>query len=232
MPVSRCPRWARTFVPALILLFVSWQAMAVETGPVERKWGLGWDHGLTARLWLGGVWELGLSAGPSDYLTTSEEHYYDTGQPPEWNEREEHKDRDDKRESGYVRLQAGRLVSRRGPLALVCFSGLQYEWSDTRYSYEIVSTSYPEDSRINVRDIDRSIWSLSLGLRPSFIVLDFLTIETAFGLIYSWSDTEDIDRTTYPETGRTRVDVSGGDQSSFSYSGWSGMGSLQFIVWF
>jgi hypothetical protein len=225
-------RWPLPVILALIVLCSVAQADETETGPVDRKWGLGWDSGLTARLWLGGVWELGLTAGPNDDLSNREEENYDTGRPPDWSETEESVVREDKRESGFVRFQAGRLVARRGPLALVCFSGLKYYWSDSRYSFQVDKPSNPGDSRENVRDYDSSTWTLSLGIRPSFIILDFLTIETAFGLYYSWDEFEQVERTTYPETGQVRMELDRVSGSSFRYSGWSGMGSLQFIVWF
>ena len=232
MSLSRHPRGALTGILAMAIMFSAVLASAAETGPVDRKWGLGWDSGLTARLWLGGVWELAVAAGPNDNLSTSEGFEYDTGRPPEWNDYESQNVREDKRESGFVRFQAGRLVSRRGPLAVVCYSGLQYTWTDSRYSYSEISVLNPENNRDTVRDYDRATWALSLGLRPSFVIMDFLTIETAFGLHYSWGSYEEIDRTVYPETGQVRMDGRVDETSSFSYSGWSGMGSLQFIIWF
>ena len=232
MSLFKQPHRALPGILALVIMFSAIQANAVETGPVDRKWGLGWDSGLTARLWLGGVWELAVAAGPNDNLSTSEGFDYDTGRPPDWNEREDSNVREDKREAGFVRLQGGRLVSRRGPLALVCFTGLQYTWTDSRYSNIVVDIDTPENSHSTVRDYDRSTWAVSLGIRPSFIVLDFLTIETAFGLQYSWSDYEELDRTDYPESGQVRLDGRVDEGTSFRYSGWSGMGSLQFIIWF
>jgi len=187
---------------------------------------------LTARLWLGGVWEFAVAAGPNDNLSQREGFEYDTGSPPEWNEKENERISEDKRESGFVRFQAGRLVSRRGPLALVCYSGLQYTWSDSRYSYSNVDLANPENSRDGVRDYDRSTWDLRLGIRPSFIILDFLTIETAFGLQYSWGTFDEVERTVYPETGQVLLNANIDDSHRFSHYGWSGMGSLQFIVWF
>ncbi len=232
MSFSKHPGGALIVVLAVVVMFSAIGANAAETGPVDRKWGLGWDNGLTARLWLGGVWELAVAAGPNDNLSTSEGFQYDTGSPPEWNESDSRSVREDKRESGFVRLQAGRLVSRRGPLALVCYTGLQYTWSDSRYSYSGVDLEHPENSRDSVRDLDRSTWDLSLGIRPSFVILDFLTIETAFGLQYSWISTDEAERTLYPESGQVQLYGDTDDSHRFSYYGWSGMGSLQFIVWF
>lgn len=207
-------------------------AFAVETGPVDRKWGLGWDNGLTARLWLGGVWELGLAAGPDDFLRDETRYDYDTGSDPYWNERRETTIIEDRTESGFVRLQGGRLISRRGPLAAVCYMGLQYLWTDSRYVHDYVDEIDPEDSYTRSRDNDSSIWSLSLGLRPSYEIMDFLTVEMAFGLIYSWRQYDDFERSEYPSSGRVQVDSSVDKRTSFDYFGWNGMYSLQFIVWF
>lgn len=208
------------------------QAAAVETGPVERKWGLGWDNGLTARLWLAGVWELGVAAGPQDFLKDTEGYEYDTGYPPEWRESEAESLAEDRTESGFVRAQIGRLVARRGPLAMVCFTGLQYQWSDGRSQYSREYPLDPDESFTHSSDNDSSVWTLGLGIRPSFIILDFLTIETAFGLEYRWFNSEYTLRREYPETGQLILETSTDDAHRFDDSGWTGMGSLQFIVWF
>jgi hypothetical protein len=199
---------------------------------VERKWGLGWDSGLTARLWLGGVWELAVAAGPDDFLRDVERQYYNTGDPPNWEEREEYTYDESRAESGFVRFQAGRLIARRGPLALVGYSGLQYDWTDGRYSYSRVYVDDPDRSYTQTNDFDESAWTLTLGLRPSWVVLDFLTIETAFGLEYRWSRKDWAEFKEYPETGEISISTSFEDGHSFNDSGWNGLGYLQFIVWF
>ena len=216
----------------LVLLWSVSSASAVETGPVDRKWGLGWDSGLTVRLWLGGVWELALAAGPDDYLRNLEYQNYDSGYPPYWEERDEHTSSGDRTESGFVRFQAGRLISRRGPLGVVCYSGLQYYWSDSQYSSTMIDVDDPDHSYISIRSYGRSTWTVSLGLRPSWQILDFLTIETAFGLEYRWLKYDEIDRREYPETGRFYLRTGSDDGRSFDDSGWRGMSSLQFIIWF
>ncbi|MEN8008418.1 MAG: hypothetical protein ABFS42_15520 [Candidatus Krumholzibacteriota bacterium] len=236
MSLTRQVRLALIVVSTGMIMFSALTAAVaetqIETGPVDRKWGLGWDDGLTARLWLGGVWELAVTGGPNDYLNNRENQDYDTGYPPNWHEEEEVVYQEEKRESGFVRVQAGRLVSRRGPLALVCYSGLEYEWSDSRYSYHVVDIIDPDNSNDRIRDFDRATWTASLGIRPSFVILDFLTIETAFGLYYYWSDTEEVERRIHQDTGRVRLDLDSSDSTRFGYSGWNGMGSLQFMIWF
>jgi len=216
----------------LVFMWVAPAAFAVDTGPVDRKWGLGWDNGLTARLWLGGVWELGVAAGPDDFLMDQETHFYDSGQPPSWDELEERSVSDDRSESGFVRFQAGRLLSRRGPLALVLFSGLQYQWLDGQNNTNLINIDNPDNSYKSVLDYDSSSWTLSLGIRPSFVILDFLTVETAFGLEYRWFTNEWVERREYPETGQVRVGVTTDEGNTFTDSVWEGMASLQFFIWF
>ena len=219
----------------MLVLALMWSvsaAFAVETGPVERKWGLGWDNGLTARLWLGGVWELGVAAGPDDFLNDQVHRTYNTGRPPTWTEEEANTHTDDRTESGFVRFQAGRLLSRRGPLALVLFSGLQYQWTDLQSNSNRIDLTDPDNSYQRVLDFDNATWTLSLGIRPSFVVLDFLTIETAFGLEYRWFKSDWVERQEYPETGQVWVDVRSDEGNSFDDSGWNGMASLQFFIWF
>lgn len=216
----------------LMILTSAGPAIAVETGPVDRQWGLGWDHGLTGRYWFGGVWELALSGGPNDYLSDDEGHSLDSGYPPYWEERESYTTQNEKQESGFVRIQAGRLISRRGPLAAVGYLGLKYEWSHSSYIDNNVDVDTPEDSNVRGSENDSSSWTLTLGLRPSFEVMGFLTIETAFGLWYRWSDYERVEWREFQQTGRVTRDEYSDYGERFSYSGWSGMGSLQFIVWF
>lgn len=216
----------------LMILTSAGPTSAVETGPVDRKWGLGWDSGLTGRLWLGGVWELALSGGPNDELSNDLRHSIDSGYPPFWEERESYTTEDDKQESGFVRIQAGRLLARRGPMAAVGYLGLKYKWSHSRYIDKVNDVDDPENSHIHGRDYDDSSWILTLGLRPSFEVWNFLTIETAFGLWYRWYDYERVEWREYTQTGQVSQDVSTENEERFSSSGWSGMYSLQFIVWF
>jgi len=215
-----------------LVLVAAVPSLAVESGPVDRKWGMGWDDGLTARLWLRGTWELGVAAGPNDNLRNTDRSTYDTGSPPLWEESQENTLSDDRTESGFVRAQAGRLLARRGPLAAVCFLGLEYAWSDggggnTRTSVDLLDNSYTESW-----DNDSSAWTLTLGLRPSFEILGFLTIETAFALEYRWLDSQWVDRIEYPDTGRVLIDVQSGSGNRFDDAGWTGTGSLQFFIWF
>jgi hypothetical protein len=218
-----------------MILLIWTEAMpagAVETGPVERKWGLGWANGLTARLWLGGVWELALSGGPNDYLAQGEVHFQDTGYPPNWESGEIHAYDDDKRESGFVEFQAGRLLARRGPLAAVGFLGLNYSWSDSRDTDQEIDVIHPDYSYVRGVAYDESNFTLTLGFRPSVVVLDHLTLEAAFWLAYRWFEEDATEWREYPDSGRYLGEVSSREGERFYFGGWSGMSSLQIIFWF
>lgn len=216
----------------LVLLAAPAPTAAVETGPVERKWGLGWDRGLTARLWLGGVWELGLAAGPDDFRSDGQRRDFNSGYPPGWIEREQETISSVRNESGFVRFQAGRLAARRGPLALVGYAGVAYSWRVNGDARLVTDVEEPERSYTQSYDYDDRTWTVSLGLRPSWVILDFLTLETAFGLEYRWFTSERRDDRYYPATGETNRTVDTSEGNTFRDGGWNGLGYLQFIVWF
>ena len=105
--------------------------------------------------------------------------------------------------------------------------------------------SYALDSTLDVSDVTlHGADTVGHALRvydPSGAILaertftapnDFLTIETAFGLEYRWFKYDGFDRYDYPETGEVNLDFESYDGNRFDYTGWYGMGSLQFIVWF
>lgn len=225
-------RAALICLTTLMILTVAGSALAVETGPVERKWGVGYARGLTARLWLGGVWELAISGGPNDSLYHEERFSKDTGWSPPYELEESQTNDDYKRESGFVELQAGRLIARRGPLAAVGFLGVNYNWTDSRSTTYEVYFDDPEENYNRGGDLDVAKWTLTLGLRPSFEIMNFLTIETAFWLAYRWTEEDRTEWREYPNTDRLHRDVVSDEAESFYYGGWTGMGSLQFIVWF
>jgi hypothetical protein len=62
--------------------------------------------------------------------------------------------------------------------------------------------------------------------------VDFLTIETAFGLNFSWDNWHQRSVATYagfPEADVIELD---GHGRSFADFGWEGFSSLQFMFWF
>jgi len=213
------------------LLLLSGSALAGEQPePAAQTWGVGWDDGLTVRRWLGDRWELALSAGPDDYLVKAETQAWMQSDPalqrgvlqvPE----------DHRQEQGWVRAQVGHLLTRRGRLALVAYSGLTYNWIDYQERSLVLD---PLVGDYDTWELDRFTerWVLTLGLRPSWRPADFVTIELAVGLNFIWESWDQTTERTLAgvETGDYTVDS--GHSRSFEDFGWQGASSLQFFFWF
>ena len=227
MDIKAClGRWSAA--SALILLLAA-PALAGDDAPGrERVWGFGWDQGLTVRRWLG-AWELSLAAGPNDYLDKSEQRVFDPDAPDDLQGALE-VPADDRREEGWVRLQAGYRVARYQSLAAVAFTGLVYNWEDSQYSHIHLGQDGLYDAYDTGRFTHR--WALELGMRPAWRPVPFLSIETAFGLRFSWQTWSETEHQVY-DSGLTSVRTErNGDFSSFQDFGWDGLGSLQIVVWF
>lgn len=224
MPSGRC-----ALLAGLIMMLTALPVRAERTDDERaRNWGFGWDSGLTVRRWLGD-WELSLAAGPNDYLDKSEQRSWDTAASGEQQGALE-VPRDDRREEGWVRLQAGFRAARYQTLAAVVYAGMVYNWRDAQQS----STYLSFDGLYDRRDVDRFAgrWVAELGFRPAWRPVPFLSIETAFGLRFSWENWSATEIRTFASGDRTITTESNGDLSSFQSFGWTGMGSLQLIVWF
>jgi len=197
---------------------------------VDRHWGIGWDSGLTVRYWLGGKWELALYAGPDDYLVKDEVQSWNLEDPPSLQGQLE-VPRDQRDEHGWVRFQAGRLITRQKTLALVGYAGVVYEWidhQDRRLELDSLAGDY------DTLEITRFThhWVLALGLRPSWQPADFLTIEMGFGLNFTWESWDQTMTQTWAGIEGESVMVTTGHGRSFQDFGWEGLSSLQFIFWF
>lgn len=211
-----------------LMIMVPGAVRATERSP--RGWGVGWEDGLTVRRWLGQHWELGLAAGPDDYLVKTETHAWLTADPATLrgalevpvDQREEH---------GWVRGQVGYRVARRGDFSLVGYSGLVYSWIDHQERTLELDRLVGEYDSLE-RDRFTEHWILSLGLRPSWRPVDFMTVEFAMGLNFiweSWDQTTDVESAGIP--GRDRY-VDSGHSRRFEDFGWEGAASLQFFFWF
>jgi len=213
-----------------VLLVVVFAPAARAGGHSARGWGLGWEDGLTVRRWLGTRWELGLAAGPDDYLVKAETRTWYLAEPAVQqgvlqvpvDNREEH---------GWVRGQVGYLITQPGDLSLVGYSGLVYGWTDYQERALILD---PLVGEYDSWEADRFAeqWVLTVGVRPAWRPADFMTVEFAMGLNFIW---ESWDQTSE----RTRAGVEGSDRTvdsghsrSFADFGWVGAGSLQFFFWF
>jgi|GEM_PF-1851202 len=200
-----------------------------DEGGITRRWGLGWDQGFTVRRWLGGVWELGVAAGPDDYLVKEESRSWNLNDPPAHQGQVEIP-RDQREEHGWVRGQVGRLIKHHESLALVGYAGLVYEWIDYQ------ERALELDNLVGDYDtweLDRftSRWILQLGLRPSWQPAEFLTIEMAFGLQFVWENWDQKSSQTWAGVPGRDYHETSGNGSHFQDFGWEGLSSLQFIFW-
>ncbi len=196
----------------------------------DRTWGFGWDNGLTLRRWLGQHWELALAAGPDDFLAKAEKQAW-LQSDPLLQHGALQVPTDVRQEQGWVRTQAGYLISRRQSLSLVAYAGLEYNWTDYQERSLVLD---PLVGEYDTWELDRFTerWVLSLGLRPSWRPYDFLTIEWALGLAYSWDDWDQTTIRTYAGVSGADRTITDGDSSWFQDFGWEGATSLQFFFWF
>ncbi|MCP4574248.1 MAG: hypothetical protein GY838_17950 [bacterium] len=221
------------FLLAAVVLTAAPISYADDDPSRGRRWGLGWDEGLTLRRWVG-PWELGVAAGPNDWLDESDSRTWDTDEPDSLQGRDDEHYKS-QRESGFVRLQLGRRMASEGILDFMGHVNLQYLWSDERWVHDYYYTN-----RITFSTTDNWVetWSLSTGIRLALRPWEFLTVETTFGLTYSWGDREEIrrrvERDLVPplESDRVTVEQTKSSTRRFDDDGWYGMGSLSFIYWF
>ena len=222
----------RTFRWTLLLVLVA-MGLAQAAGaqePVQRRWGVGWDDGLTLRGWLGGRYELALAAGPDDYLFKDETRIWDSAYPSDLQGRLQ-VPQDQREEHGWVRVQAGRLVLHRRELSAVAFLGLTYEWIDHQ---ELRLSLDDLEGTFDTYELDRFThhWALSFGIRPAWQVMENLTIETAFGLRFTWDSWDQTVVSSFAGGEGSEREITSGHGRSFSDQGWEGLTSLQFVIWF
>jgi len=222
----------------LLLVLILSPSLPCAADSHEKTWGLGYDKfysyssgGLTVRRWLGPVWELGLTAAPDDVRSESYSHYWDTEFPLDEGNVE---DPDDyTRESGWVTFIVGRRMFRQDKLGLMLDLGLRYWWSDSRRDNRRYDES-SETTRTSTEMVFTDNWTLSLDMRPVFDLMDRISIEARFGLMYRWSDERMSWHQRYTQSYDTIDSYSRHTDSSQSFQsyGWSGMGDFSFIVWF
>ncbi len=222
-------RWPLASGLLLVLILLTAQPVAA-TEPVEQVWGLGWDDGLTVRRWLGSRWELAVAAGPDDYLVKVETRQWLLSEPSAQHGALQVPE-DHRREQGWVRGQVGYLLTRREQVALVAYSGLVYNWSDDQERTLVLD---PLVGDYDTQEIDRFTerWVLTLGLRPSWRPVDFLTIDMAMGLNFVWENWEQTTHRTFAGVPGNDSILDDGHGRGFEDFGWEGAGSLQFFFWF
>lgn len=216
------------FVAALLFLMgISATASAQNT--VQHTWGVGWDHGLTVRTWLGGQWEVSVAAGPDDYLNKTETRSWFLNTPDSQQGLLEVPE-DIREEHGWVRLQLGRLLKKKNDFAVVGYGGVVYEWivhQERSLMLQDLSNSY------TTFELDRHTrrWILTLGFRPSWQPVSFLTVETAFGLNFIMEDWDQTNQMTWSGVeGKDYSELDGHGQK-FQDFGVEGIASIQFFIW-
>ncbi len=196
---------------------------------VERTWGVGWDNGLTVRTWLGGRWELAVSAGPDDYLRKEETRSWYLNAPEAQHGLLE-VPQDIREEHGWVRFQAGRLIKKKNQFAVVGYGGVLYEWivhQERSLMLQEVSNLY------DTFELDRHTqrWIFTLGLRPSWQPVSFLTIEAAFGLNFVVEDWDQTTTETWAGVDGHDYQELDGHGQQFDDFGIDGMASIQIFLW-
>jgi len=197
------------------------------------RWGIGWYEGICLRKLLGGGWEVGLAGGPNDRLFRSERQEWDTEYEPE-NQGVLQAPNDDRRESGWVRLDVGRSIWSVKRLTLCLFTAVNYTWEVEQDNSRTFS-QHSERWQDRVQEEKGRTWRLWLGLRPSILLHERVTAGFHFGLEYSWDREWSHRRSSY--SGGEEEPRESGEDSSYQsdsfdlFGGWYGFGSLHFIFW-
>jgi len=221
----------RSLIPILFLILVAPSLLYAEE-PELRRWGMGWSGGLDLRHRLTADWELNLSAGPNDSRSKIVQRTWDSSDPEELQGFED-TPRDDKTESGWVFLSAGRRLLQDGPVSLTAVPGLKFRWiNDQDRDHSIYEPGTSESTRD--RRIETTEWTLSLSLRPSVALTERLWLETSIGLAYIWSDRTDRVTETRLNEDEVRIETREivTDSGSFRDFGWMGTSSIAFMIWF
>jgi len=116
---------------------------------------------------------------------------------------------------------------------LVATASLKYEWSHEQWRSHTIYT-VDEHERWRDEQFDRYTWSTSVGLRISVEVLEQLSLEAGFGVVYEDQHLVTNSTTRYLDNGDIEVDTSSSlsDMAVFNTYGWNGLGSLGVMVWF
>jgi hypothetical protein len=222
-------RLAAPMSAAVMILVLVIPSTSLAQEKVDRKWGIGWDDGLTARMWLSGRWELAVAAGPDDYLNKVETRswYLDT---PEAQQGLLEVPEDIREEHGWVRFQLGRLLKKKDSFAVVAYGGLVYEWI---VHQERTLMLHELNNNYDTFELDRHTerWILTLGFRPSWQPTSFLTVETGFGLNFIMENWDQSTNRTWSGVEGHDYQESDGHGQQFEDFGLEGMASIQIFIW-
>jgi hypothetical protein len=206
-------------------------AEITETWP---RWGVGWlsqSSAPTFRVRLG-AWNVGLAAKPDDNLS-----YVESWGETSWGDAVPDSLRDvptdHKREAGWIRVDVARTLKRWESVELPLMLAFAYSWRDeewrTRY-WQAEDQAY----RSEVRQQYTNGYELILALRPSWRIRPWLSVETEFGIRYTWSNDDYSQRVSRPEWEEDRTEYRQGETKSFRSHGYyssAGIGMLSLILW-
>lgn len=222
----------KRIAPALVVvLLLSAASAAAGTGGGERarNWALGWEDGVTLRRALG-PWDLGLSAGPDDWLWEQETYVWRADWPDsvQGTLDDEHKDH---RESGYVRLGVARELTAWQTLSMQATLSGQYTWVNSEYKSVYYDWS-SDNHETRTRDFHSDAYVVALGARIAWRPVPFISIQTRLGLAYR-SLTGNRIAESYDDLAGLRERTESPEQEASFYDyGYGGTGSLEFFVWF
>lgn len=233
----RYRRLSPCIVIALALAALATAATAAEPAePGLRHWAFGWDPGLsqtglTVRYRPLPDWDLSVAAGPNDYRRDSEsarqtwEEGVETAYGQLTNNREE---------SGWVRLAAGRRFWREDRVSVSGVCSVFYTWraQEDRYrEYDTYSSSYPDYANRRYHyDVDT--WALALSIRPSVRISPRMQVEFEGGLHLSTSTSTNEYEKWWDATPGYTHEQEKVDTHYFRTFGGFELSSLKFIFWF
>jgi hypothetical protein len=143
---------------------------AADFDPTENPWGFGYDGGLTLRRKLGDKWEVGISGGPNDYLSSRTDEENRESFPSSSTSSAQY-DSDGRQEGGFVASHFGRSVWQHGAFDMICYLQGKFLWSNRRDTDER-SQDEPNGTSGNwsSRDDDLRNWSLAVVWLPDFMI--------------------------------------------------------------
>ena len=226
-------RGIRGIVLSIMLAVAAVSAAAAEEEAAPR-WGVGWlgmDSAPTVRLRLGD-WQIGLAARPNDDLNYVEKW--------EWSSYEAEPDSvrdvwdDDKRESGWVRLDVARTMARWDKVELPLLVAVSYGWSDQQYS----SSRWDEQDEGFTDYLEKyytNSYSVTLAVRPTWYIRPWVSLELEFGVRYLWDNYDYDARRTDPDWEQDDLDWRRGHGKSFVKYGperTMSVGMFNLVFWF
>lgn len=196
----------------------------------EAAWALGWEDGLTLRHRTAGGWVFSVAAGPDDYLHKSETRARLLADPVEVQGLLEVPE-DVREEHGWVRAQFGREIRHEGAFRITAFGNLTYEWLSHQERQLLLDDLVHDYDTFELdRFTDR--WILAVGLRPSWRVVSWLSVETAFGLRFVHDEWEQSTVRTHAGVEGQDLSATDGRDQQFQDFGFDGAASVQFFLWF